>query len=164
MLCNRCNERIATVHLTMISRDKTVKQDFCGICSKEFVDPALYRAGEGGFKVPIIDEPVQVFKSLAKADPRYTVHAYDFVCDGMSHAKRKRYGSACKPEHISGAELLESLRELALETYGTNARATLNSWGIFPVRRFRRNPVQSDRGGIGGPATDGFKGGFSRRV
>lgn len=77
-------------------------------------------------------------------DPRYSVDAYEFVFASLDLAKvrrrkakrprgrgRKPRGGA-KPEarHVSGKELSEAARELALDLYGRLALPILNGWGI----------------------------------
>ena len=41
-----------------------------------------------------------------------------------------------KSGHISGAQLLDGLRELAIESFGKRAKGRLNSWGIFKCEDF----------------------------
>jgi uncharacterized repeat protein (TIGR04138 family) len=135
MLCNKCNERTATIHLTQTAGDKVTKLDLCEVCGKEFVD--LARSGDRSQnRVPIISEVEQIVDSVIARDSRYTKAAYFFMHEGMIKARKKHFGSACVPGNISGAELLESLRELAIETFGAQAKARLNGWGIFKCEDF----------------------------
>lgn len=73
-------------------------------------------------------------------DPRYTIHAYAFVFDALEFAKglkkrvpglgRARPRSSAAARHVSGRELCEGARRLALENYGLMALTVLNLWGI----------------------------------
>lgn len=73
-------------------------------------------------------------------DPRYTVHAYDFVFEALEYTKglkkrshgRTRTGKrpSAASRHVSGRELCEGARRLALEQYGLMAMTVLALWGI----------------------------------
>ena len=72
---------------------------------------------------------------LVAKDSRYAKAAYLFVQAGLARAQ-KMFWEPGKPGHMSGAQLLEGLRELAIESYGKRAKATLNGWGIFKCEDF----------------------------
>jgi uncharacterized repeat protein (TIGR04138 family) len=76
---------------------------------------------------------VDVFAEVADRDARYTREAFWFVRDGVDHAVRSRAGGS---RHVAAHELLESLRVLALERYGTNAREQLRSWRVTRCEDF----------------------------
>jgi uncharacterized repeat protein (TIGR04138 family) len=73
-------------------------------------------------------------------DPRYTIHAYGFVLEALEYTKslRKRpHGRArgagrarAATRHVSGRELCEGVRRLALEQYGLMALTVLGLWGL----------------------------------
>jgi uncharacterized repeat protein (TIGR04138 family) len=75
-------------------------------------------------------------------DPRYPIHAYDFVLRALDHTKdlkkkspgrpRGRGGRAVGPSsrHVSGRELCEGARDYALREYGLMALTVLAQWGI----------------------------------
>jgi uncharacterized repeat protein (TIGR04138 family) len=66
------------------------------------------------------------FEPVISADPRFKTEAYIFLHEALNHTqalfKRQR--------HVSGKELLEGIRDLALKRYGPMAKAVLNSWGV----------------------------------
>lgn len=69
---------------------------------------------------------------LVAKDPRYSRDAYDFVraavpatAEGM-----RREGSLEGRRHISGRELLEGIRDIALEQFGPLTATVLEDWGI----------------------------------
>jgi uncharacterized repeat protein (TIGR04138 family) len=70
---------------------------------------------------------------VADRDARYTKEAFWFVRDGVHQAVRSRAGGS---GHVTAHELLETLRILALERYGTNAREQLRSWGVTRCEDF----------------------------
>ncbi len=73
-------------------------------------------------------------------DPRYSIHAYAFVFEGLEYTKtlkkrsevmsRPRSRRNSKQRHVTGSELCEGVRLLALANYGLLAMAVLNQWGI----------------------------------
>ena len=76
---------------------------------------------------------VDVFAEVADRDARYTKEAFWFVRDGVHQAVRSRAGGS---RHVTAHELLDTLRILALERYGTNAREQLRSWGVTRCEDF----------------------------
>ncbi len=71
-------------------------------------------------------------KKVIAADPRYPEDAYDFVRAGVSHTGKqlKAEKTSVKRHHITGRQLLEGLRELALKEFGPLALEVLHEWGI----------------------------------
>ena len=63
---------------------------------------------------------------ILEKDDRYTAGAYVFVREGLDHTVKKMK----KPRHVSGGELLDGMREYALEQYGPVAKRVLSEWGI----------------------------------
>lgn len=73
-------------------------------------------------------------------DPRYSIHAYDFVFEALEYtknpkkkAKTRVKGRARGPavtQHVTGRDLCEGVRCLALEQYGLMAFGILSLWGI----------------------------------
>ena len=69
----------------------------------------------------------RVIHELIERDPRFRADAYDFVFEALDYTLRRRGGGA---RHVTGAEILESIRLLALEQFGYLARAVLAQWGV----------------------------------
>lgn len=65
-------------------------------------------------------------EDVAEQDGRFDLKAYVLVFEALGRAQRI-YGRA---HHVSGHELLEGLRALAIERYGRMAKTVLNSWGV----------------------------------
>jgi uncharacterized repeat protein (TIGR04138 family) len=75
---------------------------------------------------------------LVKRDPRYAYEAYEFVFAALAHTQTllgravpEEAGAEPDPSHhVSGGELLEGIRDLALREYGLMARTVFHRWGI----------------------------------
>ena len=70
-------------------------------------------------------------KIVAK-DPRFTSEAYLFVREALDHTQ-KMIGKPAKddaPRHVSGQQLLEGVRDYALQQYGPMTITLLHEWGI----------------------------------
>ena len=74
-------------------------------------------------------------------DPRYPIQAYDFVLEALEFSKNQKRRTQSRvrarrprsPEaarHVSGRELCDGARRLALRHYGFLALTVLNQWGI----------------------------------
>jgi uncharacterized repeat protein (TIGR04138 family) len=79
------------------------------------------------------------FAEIVRKDPRYAYEAYEFVFDALDHTqkmlKRVPPKDAERSEgdtryHVSGPELVEGIRDLALREYGLMARTVFHRWGI----------------------------------
>jgi uncharacterized repeat protein (TIGR04138 family) len=74
-------------------------------------------------EVPALHETLG---QLQRRNPRYAVEAYLFVLGGL----HRRLAELECPRHISGAELAEAVRDLALDRFGPLARVVLEHWGV----------------------------------
>lgn len=63
---------------------------------------------------------------LHEEDPRFHRRAYALVLGALNHVVE----SLSEPRHITGAELAEGVRDIALDHFGPLARSVLNYWGI----------------------------------
>jgi uncharacterized repeat protein (TIGR04138 family) len=74
-------------------------------------------------------------------DPRYSIHAYALVREAIEYTERSRKRrraarsrrsgkAAAAAPHITGRELCEGFRRLALAQYGLMTLAVLNRWGL----------------------------------
>jgi uncharacterized repeat protein (TIGR04138 family) len=71
-----------------------------------------------------------VIDRLRRRYPAYHEPAYFFVLASLQYTI-ERIGVA---RHISGRELAEGARDLALERWGLMARTVLEYWGIYSTR------------------------------
>jgi uncharacterized repeat protein (TIGR04138 family) len=68
----------------------------------------------------------EVLDRLQERNPRFHAHSYIFVLQAL----HKVIHSLEAPRHVTGRELAEGVRELALERFGPIARTVLEHWGI----------------------------------
>jgi uncharacterized repeat protein (TIGR04138 family) len=80
------------------------------------------------------EEPEDAEASIEEvilADGRYRLEAYGFLHESLARAVRDVYGGeAGAGGHVSGQQLAESFRRLAMDRYGLMAPAVLRRWGI----------------------------------
>jgi uncharacterized repeat protein (TIGR04138 family) len=72
----------------------------------------------------ILDDAV--LDRLRERDPRFHETAYLFVLSALHYVIER----LPEPRHISGRELTEGARDLAIERFGPMARTVLEHWGI----------------------------------
>ncbi|MGC1275423.1 MAG: Minf_1886 family protein [Planctomycetaceae bacterium] len=73
--------------------------------------------------------------SPVKSRPRYHRNAYHFVFSALQFTQEKLNRTAAhvlheEEAHISGQELCDGLRELALQKFGLLTRTVLRHWGV----------------------------------
>jgi uncharacterized repeat protein (TIGR04138 family) len=76
-----------------------------------------------------LDSKVQ---EIVGGDGRYREEAYRFVL----RAVESTLSEIAEVRHISGAELCEGLRKLAVQQFGPMAKEVLNYWGICSTGDF----------------------------
>jgi uncharacterized repeat protein (TIGR04138 family) len=75
---------------------------------------------------------------LVQTDPRYAYEAYEFLFAALAHTQKllgrvppaEGISSEQQDYHVSGRQLLEGIRDLALREYGMMARTVFRMWGI----------------------------------
>ena len=74
----------------------------------------------------------QTVEEICAKDGRYKPDSYEFLMQALhfSQDKLKRQG------HITARELLEGIRELAIEQYGPMVKTVLKHWGIAKTGDF----------------------------
>ncbi|MBF0569897.1 MAG: hypothetical protein HQL18_03890 [Candidatus Omnitrophica bacterium] len=65
-------------------------------------------------------------EQIYNRDPRYKPGAYEFVMEGIGFTQQKFK----RERHVSGEELLQGLRELAIKKFGPLAQTVLGHWGV----------------------------------
>ena len=77
----------------------------------------------------------QRLKAVIESDPRFKLGAYLFVSEAVGYTMAK-----CRDEegigHISGQELLEGIREHALQQFGPLTLDVLQDWGVSSCEDF----------------------------
>ena len=112
------------------------KVSLCATCGKSLTEgPILPRelvellhgvGAPGGFGL-------DAFNEVADHHPLYAREAFCFVREGVERAVRSLSQAS---RHVTATELLEALRLLALERYGSTTREKLRSWGITRCEDF----------------------------
>jgi len=75
---------------------------------------------------------IWVIEKVVEEDPRYPEKAYLFVLTALNRAIE----ALPEPRHVTGREVSEECRELALEEFGPFARSVLEHWGISSTADF----------------------------
>jgi uncharacterized repeat protein (TIGR04138 family) len=82
----------------------------------------------------------EIVTQICKEDARYDRKAYEFVRLGLDHTvKELRKRDTVKTEtnrHVTGKELVQGLRQYALEQYGPLSKTVLQAWGVHSCRDF----------------------------
>ena len=117
--------------------------------------PAVSGTGTGGI-MPTMDLDASL-RTICRRDGRFKAEAYQFVLEALDHTLTRRAaaagkgtpasppsappavpappglsrtGSATPPSNVTGRDLLEGFRDLALERFGALAREVLRTWGV----------------------------------
>jgi len=72
---------------------------------------------------------------IVRRDPRYAYEAYEFIFEALEHThqmldKQNVDGGESRQRHVTGAELMQGVRELALREFGLMARTVFRQWGV----------------------------------
>ena len=88
-------------------------------------------------RMPLPEEPsVRTLAQIVDEVGLYPVEAYHFVEQGLAYTVKRLHGEADPDEtspgsqHVSGQDLCEGLREIALTQWGLLARTVLKRWNI----------------------------------
>ena len=83
-------------------------------------------------------DTAKLVERAIRADGRYPPAAYEFLHYGLEFTTRMVHDldAGEGPRHVSGQQLCEGLRALALERWGSLAPAVLSSWNIRRTRDF----------------------------
>lgn len=79
----------------------------------------------------------EALEQLVARDTRYHRDAYHFVREGLDHTQKAitKEGRG-RLRHVSGQELLEGIRQYALEQYGPMTMMVLGEWGVHDCKDF----------------------------
>lgn len=103
---------------------------------------ATVDAGAGAGSIEAVNDPnrdfSEVIRTIRKDDPRYERGAYYFLRQALDYSLKELHkrGKLDRTNHLSGQQLLEGIREYALDQYGPMARTVLEHWGIKNCRDF----------------------------
>jgi uncharacterized repeat protein (TIGR04138 family) len=85
--------------------------------------------------------PQKPIEQIVAEMGRYAIEAFEFVQRGLHYTVQKLHEEAKDPDadrHVTGRELSQGLRELALVQWGLLARTVLRRWGITRTEDFGR--------------------------
>ena len=73
--------------------------------------------------------------AIQQKDPRFKPDAYFFLRDSLEHTvKTMRKDELIEHSHVTGRELLDGMKEFAIEEFGSMSLPVLESWGIHSGR------------------------------
>ena len=79
----------------------------------------------------------EVLERIVARDPRYARDAYFFVREALDFTQKLAAKSGHeKVRHVTGQELLDGIREFALQQYGPMTPLLLGEWGITRCEDF----------------------------
>ena len=89
------------------------------------------------------DQPQRSMDDVIRDDGRYPPEAYAFLHDGLVQAVKRAHGGAFEQpggespqRHVTGQQMCETLRDLAVERWGMLARTVLRKWNIHATIDF----------------------------
>ncbi|MBX3747768.1 MAG: hypothetical protein KF833_20870 [Verrucomicrobiae bacterium] len=74
----------------------------------------------------------EVVERIVEADPRYHADAYDFLREALDYTQQHIVNDLPSevPRHVTGQQLLQGIRDLALRQFGPMTMTVLDAWGI----------------------------------
>lgn len=81
------------------------------------------------------EDPTSAMKQLreiALQDGRYNIYSYFFLFEALRFAQVKYQ----RKKHVSGKELLDGIKDLALERFGPMSKNVLEHWGVSTTDDF----------------------------
>jgi uncharacterized repeat protein (TIGR04138 family) len=78
----------------------------------------------------------EALAQIQAKDPRYTRDAYLFVREALDHTQKAIAKSARRVRHVTGQELLQGIREFALQQFGPMTKTLLEEWGVHCCQDF----------------------------
>ena len=74
---------------------------------------------------------LEKFRQVLETDERYSPQAYNFVYEALDWTlKNVTPQDDEDAQHVTGAELLEGIRQYTIHEFGCLARTVLESWGV----------------------------------
>ncbi len=81
----------------------------------------------------------KTIRAIIRRDPRYSYQAYLFMFDALDYTQRMML-KLRQPEdavfHVTGRELLEGIRRLAIKQFGYMTRTVFETWGVRSTEDF----------------------------
>ena len=99
---------------------------------------------------------------LAQQYGRYKANAYRFTFDAVRYTADRSYKVTKEVRHVTGVEVLEGIRQLALDQFGFMAKTVFLEWGIRRTEDFGEIVFQLVREGILSKTEKDSPGDFAR--
>ena len=78
-----------------------------------------------------------MIKEIHASDPRYGKGAYYFIREALDHTLKKLKKDQSKNKgHVSGTQLLDGIRDYALDRFGPMTLTLMEHWNIQKCRDF----------------------------
>ena len=79
----------------------------------------------------------QTLEKILKRDNRYRREAYPFVREALDFTQKiAAQNNKDEVRHVTGQELLDGIRQFALQQFGPMAMLVLNEWGVTTCEDF----------------------------
>ena len=127
MLCDECQQREANVFLTQIVNGNMTKRHLCERCAGPMLKLAQTDAAHfaaGAFSSASSEQDAAY---LASVDSRFPPEAFLFV---MRAVRAAVPNSTALGGHVTGPDVADAFRQLALAEFGAGALAQLAEWRI----------------------------------
>jgi uncharacterized repeat protein (TIGR04138 family) len=77
------------------------------------------------------------FRNLLASDKRYDAEAYNFLYEALDWTLKNVVKAEGRGnQHVTGRELLEGIRQYAIEQFGCLTRTVFESWGVRSTADF----------------------------
>ncbi len=82
------------------------------------------------------DTMLRGIRELCREDPRYAFEAYIFVYQALDYTSQRVVQEKRPGRDVSGRELLEGIRHLAIEAFGPLSLMVFRHWGVRRTEDF----------------------------
>jgi len=74
----------------------------------------------------------EILEAIIKKDSRYEIEAYNFLLLAFNYT----VSNIPEHRHVTGQELLDHIKQYALDQYGPMAKIVLEHWGVLSTEDF----------------------------
>jgi uncharacterized repeat protein (TIGR04138 family) len=78
----------------------------------------------------------ETVRKIVAADGRYQFEAYTFVQEAICYTQKSLGRHNTEQKHVGGKELLNGIRDYALDAFGPMTPTVLSEWGIHSCEDF----------------------------
>jgi uncharacterized repeat protein (TIGR04138 family) len=99
---------------------------------------------------------------VAQQYGRYKANAYLFTYEAVSYTVDRRYAATLELGHVTGREVLDGIKELALARFGFMAKTVFQEWGVGATEDFGEIVFHLVREGVVSKTENDTVGDFAR--